>query len=440
MSNCGAKKTSSLKELYMINSQTYNALLNKLTSLERAEIDRLNTQPNSTGAENLSMPTNSMTEVSQKHNDLQNFEEDQCSSSKVVNSSMAPRIQSRLENDEASRMSSVENDFNSETDVNHDVEKDEQDPILGVNEVPLELESNPRKRKHKMPHLVKLSTGPGILRKKIKDNDEAKDLLKVSENQEKVVADSVQHQPDEQNSNNDEDKATSVVPKGSHQCPICFKWYKNSFTKFRHLTTMHPSAEETKLAWAKKKEKEARNRRKIKLKTKAIKHLNHTTKTVGSASSRINKRGLKRERNEDESEIGEASKKQQLEILEPKGKTTRKRPGITVKKTKLKIPTRNDKSKTVKEVQPLDSDDDVMREDEIQNRKTSIAGVKRSRARADDPNLNKIVRASAPKRKAKEVAKKALQGKKARKSSVNSSKVRKKTEDSDEEDYEDWLK
>ena len=86
----------------------------------------------------------------------------------------------------------------------------------------------------------------------------------------------------------------------------------------------------------------------------------------------------------------------------------------------------------------MDSDDDVMREDEIQNRKTSIAGVKRSRARADDPNLNKIVRASAPKRKAKEVAKKALQGKKARKSTINSSKVRKKTEDSDEDDYEEW--
>ena len=55
-----SKNSSSLKELYMINAQTYNALLNKLTTLERSEIDRLNTRQSEGEDKNLSQPSNSV--------------------------------------------------------------------------------------------------------------------------------------------------------------------------------------------------------------------------------------------------------------------------------------------------------------------------------------------------------------------------------------------
>ena len=440
MSNCGGKNTSSLKELYMINAQTYNALLNKLTSLERAEIDRLNTQTNHTGNENLSMPTNSLSEVSNNEGNFQNNDQDRCSSSTTEkNISVRPRIQSSLEKREAEDQIELDSDNVS----NQTTEEAEHEPVLGPTKVPIDLESNSRKRKrpHKMPHIVKLSTGPGILRKTIRDGEQDENVLGEINDETKSDSEVIDKQgkENEQNSNQTDDNVGKNL--GSHQCPICFKWYKNRFTKFRHLTTVHSSSDEAQQALSQKKAIEAKNRNKMRLKTKAIKHLNHKVKVFGSSSSKM-KRGLKRARtqnDDDESEIEDRNKKQQLEILNPNNNSTKEKKN----KKKKSLSKNASPAKPLIKAKALDSDDEVMEEEKT--RRASIAGVKRSKTRQVDSGLIKIGRGTAPKRKAKTAAMIALKGKKARKSNVNSSKVPKKSQDfhgfstdDGEEEYGEW--
>ena len=415
MNGCGpgGKGTSSLKELYMINAQTYNALLNKLTSLERSEIDRLNTIPSQGRDENLSMPSNSVLSTNDE-----TLEKNSCSS---VKSSITPRIQSQLEETE----SNLTHQDDEESTSNHNEHEtyEEDEPVLGEAQVPLQLNSNSRKRKrtHKMPHLVTLSTGPAILKKEKTELVQKKEdtALNADKDKQEDRTDEINELVATQNNAPDLSKKQT-----RYQCPVCQKYYKNSFTKFRHMSSMHPTSEATKEAWDLKKARELKNRNKIKLKTKAIKHLNHTVKPVGAFS----KRGVKRGRTGDE-EKNESSKKQQLEVLEPS--KVKKRPSVSVSKMKKsKLTRRKVLSKKI-EAPPLGSDDEIMTE----RSRATIAGVKRSKE-AETFNT-KAIRSVAPKRKAKEVAKKALKGKRSR--SSNTAKVAKfSADDSSDEEYRQW--
>lgn len=415
MNGCGpgGKGTSSLKELYMINAQTYNALLNKLTSLERSEIDRLNTIPSQGRDENLSMPSNSVLSTNDE-----TLEKNSCSS---VKSSITPRIQSQLEETE----SNLTHQDDEESTSNHNEHEtyEEDEPVLGEAQVPLQLNSNSRKRKrtHKMPHLVTLSTGPAILKKEKTELVQKKEdtALNADKDKQEDKTDEINELVATQNNAPDLSKKQT-----RYQCPVCQKYYKNSFTKFRHMSSMHPTSEATKEAWDLKKARELKNRNKIKLKTKAIKHLNHTVKPVGAFS----KRGVKRGRTGDE-EKNESSKKQQLEVLEPS--KVKKRPSVSVSKMKKsKLTRRKVLSKKI-EAPPLGSDDEIMTE----RSRATIAGVKRSKE-AETFNT-KAIRSVAPKRKAKEVAKKALKGKRSR--SSNTAKVAKfSADDSSDEEYRQW--
>ena len=415
MNGCGpgGKGTSSLKELYMINAQTYNALLNKLTSLERSEIDRLNTIPSQGRDENLSMPSNSVLSTNDE-----TLEKNSCSS---VKSSITPRIQSQLEETE----SNLTHQDDEESTSNHNEHEtyEEDEPVLGEAQVPLQLNSNSRKRKrtHKMPHIVTLSTGPGILKKEKTELVQKKEdtALNADKDKQEDRTDEINELVATQNNAPDLSKKQT-----RYQCPVCQKYYKNSFTKFRHMSSMHPTSEATKEAWDLKKARELKNRNKIKLKTKAIKHLNHTVKPVGAFS----KRGVKRGRTGDE-EKNESSKKQQLEVLEPS--KVKKRPSVSVSKMKKsKLTRRKVLSKKI-EAPPLGSDDEIMTE----RSRATIAGVKRSKE-AETFNT-KAIRSVAPKRKAKEVAKKALKGKRSR--SSNTAKVAKfSADDSSDEEYRQW--
>ena len=415
MNGCGpgGKGTSSLKELYMINAQTYNALLNKLTSLERSEIDRLNTIPSQGRDENLSMPSNSVLSTNDE-----TLEKNSCSS---VKSSITPRIQSQLEETESNL--THQDDEESTSNHNDHETHEEDEPVLGEAQVPLQLNSNSRKRKrtHKMPHLVTLSTGPAILKKEKTELVQKKEdtALNADKDKQEDRTDEINELVATQNNAPDLSKKQT-----RYQCPVCQKYYKNSFTKFRHMSSMHPTSEATKEAWDLKKARELKNRNKIKLKTKAIKHLNHTVKPVGAFS----KRGVKRGRTGDE-EKNESSKKQQLEVLEPS--KVKKRPSVSVSKMKKsKLTRRKVLSKKI-EAPPLGSDDEIMTE----RSRATIAGVKRSKE-AETFNT-KAIRSVAPKRKAKEVAKKALKGKRSR--SSNTAKVAKfSADDSSDEEYRQW--
>ena len=176
MNNCrGNKTSSSIKELYMINAQTYHALLNKLTTLERSEIDRLNTQPSQESNENLSQPKNSvyMTATGTNENNFQSPCQDSHASSLTINNATTSS------NFQSTDKKLVTNGNVSETDDIGDFEyddDDEEESVLGEDDKEkrkLNCISRKRKRKHEMPHLVRLSTGPGILR--LKNNDIASD-------------------------------------------------------------------------------------------------------------------------------------------------------------------------------------------------------------------------------------------------------------------------
>ena len=420
MNGCStSKSTSSLKELYMINAQTYNALLNKLTSLERSEIDRLNTLPSQSRDENLSMPSDSVLSTNNE-----TLEKNSCSS--VKSASITPRIQSRLKETESDL--THQNREESDSNFNEHETLEEDEPVLGETQVPIQLDSNSRKRKraHKMPHLVTLSTGPGILKKEKTELVQKKEDTISNADKDK--------QEDKTDDINESVESENNVPdlsgkRSRFQCPVCEKYYKNSFTRFRHMSSMHPSSEATKEAWDLKKARELKNRNKMKLKTKAIKHLNHTVKPVSASS----KRGMKRGRVEDEEKY-ESSKKQQLEVLDPS--KVKKRPSVSASKIrKNKLTGRNVLSKKI-EATPLDSDDEIMTaSDKPEKSKATIAGVKRSKE-AETFNT-KAVRSVAPKRKAKEVAKKALKGKRSR--SSNTAKVAKLTTDeSSDDEYRQW--
>ena len=450
MNNCrGNKTSSSIKELYMINAQTYHALLNKLTTLERSEIDRLNTQPSQESNENLSQPKNSvyMTATGTNENNFQSPCQDSHASSLATNNvTTSSNFQSKDKN-------FVTNGNVSETDEIGDFEyddDDEEESVLGEDHKEkrkLNCISRKRKKKHEMPHLVRLSTGPGILRSTndgiASDHDQEENLElndpTYYENKSSKSEDKINHEAD----HSEPDK---------NQCPVCFKVYTNSFTKIRHIISLHPNSAAAKQAWSLKKAKEAKNRSKIRLKAKAINRLNDNVKIIVSKSNDPEiKRGLKRDRiaeeEESDSEIEETSKKQQLEALESNHALSKVgEVGVSQdieKSMKRNNSRKRPNSEKIRDSNFEDSEDETIPKENV-TKSSTIAGKKRTKSRGENANDNKISRASAPKRKAKVVAMKALKGKRVKKSVRNTSKRLKLSkggedfEDTDDDEYDDW--
>ena len=410
------KNSSSLKELYMINAQTYHALLNKLTTLERTEIDRLNTQPSQGEEENLSQPSNSvyMTATGTDENASTSLGQAANVLSTIPSVS---EIHSMSQKNEHPFHNENDSEFSEIGDLEYD-EDDEEESVLGKGKkiVRTDTDSRKRKIKHEMPHLIKLSTGPGILRTKKKDIDyDQEDGTPQSIHQEKDLI--ANFEAESSNLKDDIHNKSDKIIKDKNQCPVCFKVYTNSFTKIRHLTSMHPTSEEAKQAWSKKRSKEQKNRNKMRLKTKATNHRNDDIKIIAPSNSNgsLNNRNLKRGRmvEDSESEDDEYSKKEK-------------------------------NSKVTSNIEAIDSNDEIIPEENIVKSRSTIAGVKRTKAREEDAIDNKMVRAAAPKRKAKVDAIHKLKGKKGRKSNRNYSKRPKLSkgsdnfEDTDDDDYPEW--
>ena len=415
-----SKNSSSLKELYMINAQTYHALLNKLTTLERSEIDRLNTRRSEVEDENLSQPSNSVYMTATGTDENASTSVGQAANVLSTNPSVS-QIHSMSQKNEHPFHNENEPDSSDIGDLEYD-EDDEEESVLGEGKkiVQTDINLRKRKRKHEMPHLIKLSTGPGILRYKKKDIDydqEEGTQKAQSVDQEKDPL--AYFEPESSKTEDDLQKQSAdKISKDKNQCPVCFKVYTNSFTKIRHLTSMHPTSEEAKQAWSMKKSKELKNRSKMRLKTKAINHLNDNIKIIAPSNSNksINNRNLKRGRmveDDSESDIDEYSKKEK-------------------------------NSKSTSNIEAINSDDEIIPEENIVKSRTTIAGVKRTKARDEDAIDNKMLRAAAPKRKAKVDAIHKLKGKKARRSNRNYSKKPKLSkgsdnfEDTDDDEYPEW--
>ena len=150
------------------------------------------------------------------------------------------------------------------------------------------------------------------------------------------------------------------------------------------------------------------------------------------------------EEEESDSEIEETSKKQQLEALESNHDLSKVDVSQDIQKSiKRNNSRKRPNSEKIRDSNFEDSEDETIPKENV-TKSSTIAGKKRTKSRGENANDNKISRASAPKRKAKVVAMKALKGKRVKKSVRNTSKRLKLSkggedfEDTDDDEYDDW--
>ena len=374
MNVCASDKkknsNSSLRELYLIQKSTYHALLSKLTPIEKGEIDKLNSQTLLPTSSDYDSPP--PTEVQARENNQTNEIDSTLAMNERANDHehQSENLNTNVSSVIDQPKTSVSNDVNNTNTVSDPSQNSNTDETS-------KSQHSVHQSSHKQPHLVSLNSVPSVL---------------------------VTHPDEELAKNPNNLKISTLVTENKtqkskrKQCPVCKDMYATSFTLLRHLSSAHPESDAAKAAWEKKRQREAKARKKI----NTFKPTSERKDSIASSSNTTKattRTSLKRKRSLDDADLED----QEVET------ESKKRP-ITKRKLRSTQETPSDTT-TNNKGRP----------------KRKLGNLKST--------PSKIIKSVAPKRKAGKLILSGNTGIKKIKRRANTQKIA-KYEDDDE--YEDW--